>query len=762
MLLASSLLSVLINSHSIMNPLGLIGAAPLMSFLSLILVGNSLLAQPAISLQQTDSLIRVDGILNESIWQQQAATDIFWQHFPKDSIPAMGKTLLRFAYNDQFLYVAVRCESSSNEYLSQSLKRDFSFKGTDNISLLFDPYGDQTNGFLFGLSPFGVQKDALLTHGGRHLSTSWDNKWQGEAQVYPDHWTAEFAIPFNILRFEREDTSWRFNCYRFDSQYNETSSWIAVPRNRPVRDLSYMGELVWERPPPSQGIQTALIPYLSGGFVQDQTNTFQEERFGLGGDAKIQLGSGIQLDLTLNPDFSQVEVDQQIVNLSRFEIRLPERRKFFLENADLFGGFGFANANPFFTRQIGVRIDPETGQNIQEPILSGARLSGMYNEKVRLGLLNMQTAPLDSLGLPGINYSMMALQRKVFARSNLAFLFVNKRAMGAPIVETGSAAFNRVAGIEYLLATRDNYWSGKAFYHHSLSPKARPHPFNQGIKVEYERRRFRMEWEQMFVGEGFEAELGFIRRRDYFQISPEAELFFYPKKGGLNEIRLQVDYQQIRKPGQDGNTLLPAWGISDWELEIVGQLRFNNNARFTLKYERQYVFLMRNFDPTRVQEQEIYLPAGTAYQYQRWHAYFRSDRRKRLYLYLHPHWGSYFGGHRAGITSRIHYRFQLKGSVSLDFSYNYLSLATPFHPTHLWLIGPKLEWTFSRSLFFSALVQYNSQRKNLNLNTRLQWRFAPVSDLYLVYTDNYLVDPSSNFEVRNRALMLKLTYWLNL
>ena len=321
----------------------------------------------------------------------------------------------------------------------------------------FDTFNDGTNAFIFGINPYGVQREGLLSNGGqdfrRDWNSSWDNKWIGESQIQDGFWSFEIAIPFSTLRFQEGESEWRFSCYRFDTQSNTQTTWIHVPRNQSFINLAYMGKMIWEEPLKKSGPNISVIPFLTGGSAKD----FEEEGqpshgdFDIGGDAKIAITPGLNLDLTINPDFSQVEVDRQVLNLDRFEIFFPERRQFFLENSDLFGGFGDPTVNPFFSRRIGsARIIDEEGDEstISNPIRYGARLSGKLDNNWRVGLLNMSTGKEDRYNLPRYNFTVAAIQRKLFSRSNLGFIFVNKQASQASSDSTGFySPYNRGTGI---------------------------------------------------------------------------------------------------------------------------------------------------------------------------------------------------------------------------------------------------------------------------------------------------------------------------
>ena len=298
-------------------------------------------------------------------------------------------------YDDANLYIAAKCYSEGSNYIVPSLKRDYRAGGSDNITFLIDPFGDRTNAFVFGINPYGVLREALIANGGsqirRDWDDSWDAKWRGKAQIYDGYWVGELAIPLKSIRFQEGSQNWRFNSYRFDTQGNENSSWVRIPQNQWIINLAFMGNMIWEEPLKKQRTSISVIPYLAGSSIQDfeEGQTKPDFDWNVGGDAKVSITSGLNLDLTFNPDFSQVEVDRQVTNLSRFEIFFPERRQFFLENADLFQDFGHPFlARPFFSRRIGIARDTATGVHLQNPIQYGARLSGRLDRDTRIGLLN--------------------------------------------------------------------------------------------------------------------------------------------------------------------------------------------------------------------------------------------------------------------------------------------------------------------------------------------------------------------------------------
>lgn len=710
----------------------------------------------SIRIRRAEAKIILDGVSDEPDWQQAEKVGNFFQHFPFDSSYAEAKTEVRMTYDDQFIYVSAVCYNElQGNYLISSLRRDYRGPAYDGFTVVLDPFCDRTNGFFFGISPFGVQREGLITNGGNASSDftlSWDNKWYAETQIYPDKWTVEIAVPFKTLRFKEGADKWFVNFYRIDSKYNERSTWVPIPRNFQLYSLAYTAELLWDKPLKKPGSNMVLIPYAAGG-ISRQHILGADTRYqrGIGADAKVAVTPALNLDLTVNPDFSQVEVDRQVTNLDRFEIFFPERRQFFLENADLFADFGMNRLRPFFSRRIGVAIDRRTGQNIQNTIHFGARLSGKLNGNWRTGLMTMQAAPDQAIGLPGYNYSVAALQRKIFSRSNIGGIFVNKETF-APITETDPTKrpqrFHRLAGIDYNLASKSNTWTGKFFFHKSMEEESRPESFVHGANLVYSEPTLTVEWIHQIVGKNYTAPVGFVPRNNFRRIAPRIVRNFFPNSKTVNRYGFFAFTDIIWNTEN---------GLTDHNITVGNTVRFRNTAEFEIYAARDYTLLFRPFDPTNTGGEQ--LPSGSAHTYYSLTAAYSGNTINDFYYNLQTYLGEFFNGNRIGISGDVNYRIRPYALLSLDFTFNRLRFPAPYSSADLWLLGPRFDITFSRSLFLTAFLQYNSQINNININTRLQWRFKPVSDFFLVYTDNYFSD---TFRVKNRAVVAKLTYWLNI
>lgn len=708
---------------------------------------------PQVNIKKASSPIKLDGVANEAAWLEADVARDYWQTFPMDTSLATAKTEFRMTYDDKFIYVAAVCYKTTegDYFVTPSLRRDFRGSGIDLLTFIFDPFQDETTAFLFGVNPFGVQREGLISNGGstsEDFDLSWDNKWYSAVQVYDDYWLAELAIPFSTLRFKEGATAWNINSYRQDSHLNERSIWSRVPRNFLPFSLAFPGKLRWDEPLRKPGANVSLIPYVSGSVGKDYLEgTATASGFGAGGDAKIAVTPSLNLDLTINPDFSQVEVDQQVTNIDRFEIFFPERRQFFLENADLFASFGSERARPFFSRRIGVAIDSATGVNVQNSILGGARLSGRVNRQWRVGLMNIQTGRDRAINQPSINYTVGAVQRQLFERSNIAALFVNKQAMATGEFGIQPNQFNRLAGLDYNLASANNRWNGKAYYHRSFDPHQPKDTYSHGASLLFSTLNWEINWNHQLTGRNFNAEVGFVPRPGVQRASLAVERRFYPNSRTVQRHGPGV-WQQMQWN--------PTTGVTDHSTFLFYNVNFLNTSSLMVSLEHEYVRLLRNFNPTGRGEDfltdEEFSARGVFLGYE-------SDARRLFSYEFETFHGEYYNGYLHSFEGEFNYRAQPYGLLTLNLTYNRIRLPEPYATANLWLIGPRLDLTFTRSLFFTTFVQYNNQTENININSRFQWRFQPVSDLFIVYTDNYFPEP---FSVKNRALVVKLNYWLNL
>ncbi|MTI39648.1 DUF5916 domain-containing protein [Fulvivirga lutimaris] len=737
-------------------------------FFAGVLLGQVNTDKYKLNISQATEPIVIDGELTESTWSTADKADNFITLFPQDSLPATSQTVVMMTYDNANLYIAGICYvDSKKRHVVQSLKRDFGFSRNDNVSIYLGTFNDFTNGFTFGVTPLGIQREGLVTNG-QNVSTDWDNKWFSEVIDYGDRWEFEMKIPFKTIRYNEKADEWNIIFLRKDVKNNEESTWAPVPQGYRPSSFAFAGQAVFDKKLKKAGPNVAVIPFVSAASSKNfEEGTATENDAQVGFDAKIGLSSSLNLDLTVNPDFSQVEVDRQVTNLSRFEIFFPERRQFFLENKDLFDQQGFGESRPFFSRRIGIGSD--TAGNAQQiPILYGARLSGNIGRDWRVGILNMQTKGSDVGRLTGVdeldntykllpqNYSVGVIRRRIFGRSNIGITAVNRQAVGFDEDEniSSTTAYNRVVGIDYNLLSDDSKWEGDFFYYRSFDEDQKDDAYASGMFLGYNTRNVRLRGKVGAVGEGYNAETGFVQRKDIIQLETFNDYNFYPENSRIVRHGPGMDFRYYTNSDFEK---------TDMRYGIDYSVTYLNTSNFSVRYSSDYVKLRSEFDPTRQLPDSLEfqkLQIGEEFEWSGFSIRYESDARKKFSYEVRYNDGGFYNGNRRNIRGEVNYRFQPFGLVTLSVDYNDLyNFPEPFADTNFWLIGPRFDITFTDKLFLTTFVQYNEQADNMNLNARFQWRFKPVSDLFVVYAENYF---PQDFGVKSRALVLKMTYWLNI
>ncbi len=696
--------------------------------------------------------LHLDGRLLEADWGEAQTISSFWMNYPFDTLVAQSKTEVQVLISESHLYIGAVCHhaTSNHSYVVQSLKRDFSFRENESFSVMIDAFNDANSGFCFTVNPFGSQSDGLIANGGtRGVIQTWDGLWRAEVFRTEGYWSLEMAIPLKTLRYSEKSNDWSINFARNDLHRNEVSSWVPVQRGLKVSTLVNMGKLLLNDKPESR-TNAVIIPYVAG-IIEKEYPEKAKAKPRVGADAKIALSSSLYLDLTANPDFSQVEVDQQVIDLSRFELFFPERRLFFVENSDLFSTLGNRRIYPFFSRRIG------GADNIPVPIRFGARVSGKLNKDWRLGLMTIQTALPDSLeDIKGNNnYSVATLQRTVLSGSTVTAFIANRQRFSDL---DASSDFNRVAGLEFDYRSRNSRWVGKTFVHGSFNPEKKDDALSYSAKLRYRVKTFSIRAAVDAVGENYITDMGYVPR-----LYNENEDADWPVRIGYQQWRLNLLYRFFFEKNKLIDFISPDidfelftgenWEVHEKQVNTKVFIRFMDASQFRVAYKHQSQVL---FFPFSLSGLDQPLPAGK-HPFRYFETEYDSGKRKELSYAVRAGIGQQYTGKRAQLDGELSYRVKHYATFGMTYSHKSLyDFSEEYGAAHFDLIGSKAEISFNRNLFFTTYLQYNTQTNNININSRFQWRFRPLSDLYLVYTENYLAE---EVEVKNRALVLKLNYW---
>jgi hypothetical protein len=686
---------------------------------------------------RTSAPIRLDGELSENAWRESEAAQSFVQAEPYEGSPATERTEVRVLYNDDSLYIGVYCyDAEPARILINSLKEDFDPRDNDSFELILDTFRDGRNGYLFITNPDGAKRDAQVTDEGREINSDWDTVWDVRTQRNGDGWTAEIVIPFKSLSFaeRRADSAWGINFGRRIRRKNEMDYWAPVPRRYEITRLSLAGELHGLEEI-ERGRNVRVKP-----FVAANLNRFAaRDRVGLkakeGLDVKYSITPSLTLDLTGNTDFSDVEVDEQQINLTRFPLFFPEKREFFLENSGIFQfgdipgerGSRSYETQLFFSRRIGLS---DEGEPI--PIWGGARLSGQVG-RFRVGLLNMQTKETNTE--PGNNFTVTRVKRDVFANSDIGAIFINRQA-------SEGNDYNRAAGVD------GNFRFGQNFTLNGYLAKT----FTDGLRGRDLARKLTSQWRDNLITvqaiftdqqENFHPEVGFTERTGIRSLRSRIELKPRPPRNRLiREFRPHAypHYQM----DQDNRLLTRTF---HYGFDVL----FHNGSVIEVKHETTFDRLDEPFRIRRVPPL-VTIPAGD-YNFNLWGLELQSDPSRRFSGTLDYRNGDFYTGTRTTLVATGIMRANERFAVEGRYTHNDVELREGSFTTTL--ISSRISYFFSTRMFLSTLLQYNSDRKQVTSNIRFNFIHRPLSDLFLVYNEQR---DTSGAGIHDRALTLKYTH----
>jgi hypothetical protein len=690
----------------------------------------------------------VDGdVLGDPSWAGVPALTEFWQTAPEAGAPASQPTEVRIVYTDDTLYFGVVCRDSDPDgIVVNESRRDSPLDDTDSFQIILDTYRDGQNGFVFGTNPAGLEYDGQVTNegqgGGVSLGSSlggfnknWDASWQVRTSIGDFGWSAEFAIPFSTLRYDRDAArQWGLNLQRNIRRRNERAYWAPLPRQYDLFRVSRAGTLAGLEPPPQRSLK--LSPYVLGQSKESPELGRGRDRGGqMGGDVKWTVRPSLALDLTVNTDFAQVEVDEQQINLDRFNLFYPEKRPFFLENAGLFTLGTPGEVDLFFSRRIG--IGPE-GQVV--PILGGARLSGKLGG-VNVGLLDMQTRSYRDT-IPASNFAVARVSRELKNRSRIGAIFVNRQATGALAAPGDNSqtygadarlGIGRYGAVEgYVAGTRTPGLSG------------RDHAYNIGASLNAPAWELNAMYTE--VGESFNPEVGFLARTGYRK--PEGLILYRHRVRdflGLLEVRPHVSYRGYWKP--DG-------------FQESGFLHVDNHLEWKSGWE---VHTGVNFTREGVIEPfEIYpgvvVTPGT-YDDAEAQLVGITNQGAPLSLEARLNAGGFFGGSRASTGLALRGRLGESFNAYVDYARNDVSLPEGRFVTNL--LKARLSYSFSPHLYLQALLQYNDVVDTWSTNLRLGWLQTANTGLFVVYNESR--DPErGGIGLKDRSFTVKYSHTFDL
>lgn len=693
--------------------------------------------RPTATVRRATGPIEVDGRLDEATWANAVVVSDFVQQRPRAGFPVTERTEVRLLYDDRYLYVGAELyDSDPAGIIVPTLERDPNTRDGDAFGIVLDTFLDRSSAFAFYINPGGAVRDGQTSDDGRNANFAWDGEFELETRIHAEGWTVEMAIPWSTLRFDpgRVEQTWGLNLLRRIRRKSEDATWAPMDRQRPLHAASRAGTLVG-----LEGIQPgrnlSLKPYLLSDRAGGELVGADASGVGVdaGMDLKYGVTPGLTLDLTYNTDFSQVEVDQQQVNLTRFSLFFPERRDFFLENQGVFSfgeqssfrertGVSRQDFTLFHSRRIGLT---PAGDPI--PIAGGGRVSGTAGP-VELGVLNMQTRSAGEL--PAENFSVARLRAKPATGLDLGGIFIQRRATDR------DGARNRSYGVDanyqvgnhlllqsYLAATEgtavERDWAGRvaASWRDPLWEVAALH------------RR---------VGDDFEPGVGFVRRRGIRH--SYATVGVHPRVSWafLQEMNPYVELHYFTDLAGSPVTRTRAAGLD---------LTFWDGSQASLEIRDQFERILLPFSVRGIQVGE------GDYGFREAELELSASRARPFSASVGVAAGGFFGGDRLSVGGDVQWRPSHRFLLDLTADHNRIDLPGEEVFTAD-VYGGRLRYFFSTRFLTSAFVQYNQATEELVTNLRLNWIHAPLSDFFLVLTERRDL---ANDRVMERVLSAKVT-----
>ena len=717
----------------------------------------------------------MDGVVDAS-WMSMTPATGFIQQLPETGAPATERVEVRIGFDRDTLFVGVICFDSRPEAIvSTQARRDGVLSETDSFEVLLDTYDDDQNGYIFATTPGGIEFDAQIIRGGQSqagggparagsvggsgfggalrgqasaFNLNWDAVWTVRTRITARGWEAEFAIPLRSLRYEPgTDLTWGINFKRNLRRKNEQSFWAPVSREFALHRVSLAGELTGlnlDFRPSRQ-----VIPYVKGGFLHDYRGSepLKDGILDAGVDMKYTLAPTLTLDATLNTDFSQVEVDEEQVNLTRFDLFFPEKRPFFLENAGYFQVGSPRQAELFFSRRIG--IDPS---GVEVPILGGARLTGKL-DRFNLGVLNMQTNEVEDV-TPAHNFTVLRVAREVGPRSGFGAIFVNK-------VATGSAAgpneFNRTYGVDANIGIGER-WTFFNYAARTETPGLDGRDHAASSSVSYQTDFFNWDAGYLEVGEDFNPEVGFVPRSGYRR--PSYGIYFNPRPRNHPFFRRFWPHHSWRGHYRFDGTPESGWRHNDM------RVFFQDGGSVGLAYNQNFEQL---FEPFEIFE-DVVLPKGI-YRFDNFLLTVESDESADLFGVANYSWGEFYSGHIKTLSLRAGFRVGAEFLLAARYVHNSVDL--PEGPFETDLAMVQLNYSFTPKSYIQSLIQYNSTAREIGANIRFAMLRTGSTGFFIVYNSHFdptgmdphdgpmVPGPYRTQRTLDRTILAKFTYLLD-
>ena len=692
-------------------------------------------SQTTIVAKRTAEPPRIDGRVNETIWQDAATITDFVQRVPNIGAPMTEKSIIYILYNEHAIFFGMKCyDSEPDKITAKELARDVSLGFEDKIQIIIDTFLDKRSAYWFQINPRGCIGDALVSQNGAAFNKSWDGLWEGKAHITEWGWEGEIAIPFKTMSFRQGQTTWGLKLIRQVSRKSEQGYWPDANLDSHKFQVSDAGLLTGMQGI-SQGFGLDVVPYAIAGSDKKMDSDI-EYPSDIGFDAFYQITTGLKSAFTVNTDFAQTEVDDRRVNLTRFPLFFEEKRDFFLDGANYFN-FGIDGERdhpyrtsiiPFFSRRLGL---DESGNPI--PILGGVKLTG------QAGAWNMGF--LDIVEDRHGNAANSAIARLAFNLGRQSHIGVLGTMRNDP-----SIANNSVVGLDARLATSrflgNKNMSLSLFGLRSNTDDSTGSDFAYGLSFFYPNDFVWISTGFHEIGENFRADLGFVPRHGIRQAYFRGGVGPRPKKWGVLQSITGIHVNHIAD--LHGVLLTREAGMMPFSIEFI------SGESIGISFSQVYELLQQSFN---IHPHHI-IPTGE-YTFWRYELELSTAKRRRLYAAADIETGSFYTGSRTQYDVEVGWKIGVPLLVGMAYEHNDVSLETGDFTTDVTRLN--LSVLFSPNVFLYNYLQYDNLSEKLGWQSRFVWILKPGREIFLVW-ESLSHDPFERFEINENSTRMKVKY----
>jgi hypothetical protein len=698
---------------------------------------------------RTGGAVNVDGRLDEADWKIAPAAGDFIQTEPEEGRPATEATEVRVLFDDRNIYFGVICrDSRPDRIVANEMRRDAELQNNDFFEITLDTYNDHRNAFYFSVNPLGAQRDGLIRDEGANINREWDGIWVVRTQRTGEGWTAEIAIPFRTLRFNKDvDQTWGVNFGRSVARKREESYWTPILRNYGFMGkmkMSFFGHLTGLSGL-KQGQRVQIAPYVIGGGNKEEAGVPFRGKGEAGLDLKYRLTSNVTADLTVNTDFAQVEADQEQFNLTPYSLFFPEKREFFLEGADIFrfGERSQEHEMPstllFFSRSVGLSED---GKEV--PVLGGVKVTGKAG-RYDLGVLDILTSRTSYLNdddervdIERANSSVFRIKRDIFEKSSVGFIGLSK-----DLLDGGE--YNRATGLDFNLALGRSFKTD-GFLAKTFSPDLKRKDWAGALNTSFADDFWDFGLSYTDIGENFNTELGFVPRTDIRKLRLNAGIGPRPRFLGLRQSFFMNNLTYIEDHSgrlQNRDIFSGIWNL------------FQNGSQLFFGFTQNFQRLEEDFEI----EDNVIIPVGR-YSFNSFLVMFNSDRSRDVALGADINLGEFYNGRLASVRAESFFKVSRNFNMELQLSRNQFNLPIPGGEFAATIAGGRFIYSFTPNLFAKAYIQWNGSEDLFKSNFLIRWIYKPGANIYFIYNETRkLVGGGA---VEDRTVMLKASFLFNL